>query len=55
MLLGPLLLLLSSLFLMKVDFLLPQIVQYVKSIDLFCLDFLTLEFSFAVFYLQLTQ
>ena len=35
---------------MKVDFFLPQIAQYYKSINLFCLVFLTLEFSLAVFF-----
>ena len=34
---------------------LPQIAQFDKSINLFCLVFLTLELSFAVYFLQLTQ
>ena len=33
----------------------PQIVQFDKSINLFCLVFLTLEFLFAVFFLQQIQ
>ena len=40
---------------MKVDFFFPQIAQCDKSINLSCLVFLTLEFSFAVFFLQLRQ
>ena len=40
---------------MKVDFFLPQITQFDIRINLFCLVFLTLEFSFAVYFLQLTQ
>ena len=43
-----------SLFLIKVDFYLLQIAQFDKCINLFCLVFLTLEFSFAVYFLQLT-
>ena len=38
----------SSLFLIKVDFFLPQTAQFDKSIILICLVFLTLEFSLAV-------
>ena len=34
---------------------LPQIAQFDKSINLFCLVFLTLELSLAVYFLQLTQ
>ena len=34
---------------------LPQIAQFDKIINLFCLVFLTLELSFAVYFLQLTQ
>ena len=33
----------------------PQIAQFDKSINLFCLVFLTLEFSLAWYFLQLTQ
>ena len=40
---------------MKVYFFLPQTAQFDKNINLFCLVFLTLEFSFAVFSLQLTE
>ena len=36
-------------------FLLPQKTQFDQSIDLFCLVFLTFEFSFGVYSLQLTQ
>ena len=42
------------LILMKVDFFLPQRAQFDKSTNL-CLDFLTLEFSFSVFFLQFTH
>ena len=46
----------SSLFLIKANFFLPQIPQLDKSINLFCLVFPTLEFSFDTlgfhFYLQ---
>ena len=42
--------LLSYLFLMKVNFLLPQTAQFDKSINLFCLVFLTLEFPLSVFF-----
>ena len=45
----------SSLFFIKVDFFLPQTEQFDKSIDLFCLVFLIFEFSFSVYFLQLTQ
>ena len=41
------------LFLMKVNFFFPQIVQLDKTINLFCLVFLTLEFSFTVFFYNL--
>ena len=40
---------------MKVDFFLSQTAQFDKSIDLFSLVFLKLEFSFAVYFQQLTQ
>ena len=43
--------LLSYLFLIKVDFFLPQTAQFDKNINLFCLAFLTLEISFVVFFL----
>ena len=33
----------------------PQTVEFSKRVNLFCLAFLTNEFSFAVFFLQLTQ
>ena len=35
----------------KVDSFLPQIAQFDKSINLFCLVFLKLEFSFSVYFL----
>ena len=35
---------------MEVDFFLQQIAQFDKSINLFCLVFLTLEFSFSVYF-----
>ena len=38
----------SSWFLMKVNLFLSQIAKSDKCINLFCLDFLTLEFSFVV-------
>ena len=44
-----------SLFLIKVDFFLPQTAQFDKNIILFCLVFLTLEFSLAVYFLQLAH
>ena len=40
----------SSWFLINLDFFLPQIAYFNKSINLFCLVFLTLGFSFAVFF-----
>ena len=43
------------LFLIKVDFFLLQAAQFDKSINLFCLIFLTLEFLFTVYFLTLTQ
>ena len=46
---------LASWFLMNLDFFLQQIAQLDKSIYLFCLVLLTIEFSFAVFFFQLTQ
>ena len=33
----------------------PQLAQFIKSINLLCLVFLTREFLFVVFYLQETQ
>ena len=45
----------SSLFFIKDDFFLHQTEQFDKSIDLFCLVFLIFEFSFSVYFLQLTQ
>ena len=39
-------------FFIKVDFCLPQKAQFDKSINLFCLVFLFLEFSLAVYLLQ---
>ena len=45
----------SSLFLIKVDFFLPQTAQFDKGINLFFLAFLKLKFSLAVFILQLIQ
>ena len=44
--------LLSYLFLIKVDFFLPQTAQFDKNINLFCLAFLTLEISFVVFFVN---
>ena len=40
---------------MNLNFFLLQITQFDKNINLFCLVFMTFEFSFAVFFLQLTQ
>ena len=40
---------------MKVDLFLPQIPQFDKSFILIWVVFLTIEFLFAVFFLQLTQ
>ena len=40
---------------MKVEFFSPQTVQFDKSINLFYLVFLTLEFLFAVYFLQPMQ
>ena len=40
---------------MKVIFFLPQTAQFDKSINPFCLVFLTFKFLFAVCLLQLTQ
>ena len=40
----------SFLFLIKVDFFLPQTTQFVKSINLFCLVFLKLELTLEVFF-----
>ena len=45
----------SSLFSIKVDLFLPQIVQFDKSINLFCLVFPTLKFKVSSIFLQLTQ
>ena len=45
----------SSLFFIKVDFFWPQTEQFDKSINLFCLVFLTFELSFPVYFLQLTR
>ena len=40
---------------MNLNFFLLQTPQFDKNINLFCLVFMTFEFSFAVFFLQLTQ
>ena len=40
---------------MNLNFFLLQTTQFDKNINLFCLVFMTFEFSFAVFFLQLTQ
>ena len=40
---------------MKIDFFIPQTAKFDKSINLFCLVFLRLEFSFIVIFLQLTH